>query len=73
MNRKTEKEIDFYKDIFGKVFTLFLLVITGTITTLFHYGVNNWSIAGMVMSFYLLVALYIAGYIYKKKINELEE
>jgi hypothetical protein len=70
---RTEKEIEFYKDLFGKAFTLFLLVITGTTTTLFRYGINGWSIAGMILSLHLLVALAILGYIYKRKINELEE
>jgi len=70
---RIEKEIEFYKDLFGKAFTLFLLVVTGTTTTLFRYGINGWTVAGMLLSFYLLIALAVLGYIYKRKINELEE
>ncbi len=70
---RVEKEIEFYKDLFGKAFTLFLLVVTGTTTTLFRYGINGWTVAGMLLSFHLLIALAVLGYIYKRKINELEE
>ena len=71
--KKTEKEIEFYKDLFGKAYTLFLLVVTGTVTTLFHYGLNGWGVAGMLLSLALAVAVSVVGYISKRKIKELEE
>ena len=70
---KVEKEIEFYKDLFSKVLTLFLLTVTGTVTTAFHYGICGWTIAGAFLSFHLAFSLCITGYIYKKKISELEE
>jgi len=71
--KRTEKEIEFYKDLFGKVYTALLLAITGAVTTAFHYGVCGWSIAGLFLSFHLAVTFVVVGIIYKRKIDELED
>ena len=75
-NQKLERrkaEIDYYKDLFGKLFTVFVLIAGGTIANLHNEGFNLWGIVGGIASFYLFVILAIVGYIYKRKINEVEE
>jgi len=56
MIRKVEKEIEFYKDIFGKIFTTFLLVATGTVTRLSQKGFDNFVITGLIASIVLFVS-----------------
>jgi len=72
MIRKVEKEIEFYKDIFGKIFTTFLLVATGTVTRLSQKGFDNFVITGLIASIVLFVSVLVTGYLYKRKVHELE-
>ncbi len=73
MSLRTEKEVEFYKDLFGKVFTTFLLVSGGTLTTFHREGKSPMVMGGTVASLFLLVALIFTGYLYKREINRLEE
>jgi len=70
---KLKAEIDYYKDLFGKLFTLWLLVGGATLANIHRGGLGFWEILGVIATFYLFVVLTFIGYIYKRKINKLEE
>ena len=73
MSKRIEKEIEFYKDLFGKAFTLFLLVSGGTLTTYHHEGITSLVMGGTVASVFLFVSLTFTGYLYKREIEKLED
>ena len=70
---RPEKEVEFYKDLFGKAYTLFLVVSGGTVTHFSQKGTDSLTIAGMIISLCLFVSVLVTGYLYKRKINQLEE
>jgi hypothetical protein len=72
MNR-IEKEIEFYRDLFGKVYTMFLVVSGGTVAHFSQKGMDFLTVIGTIVSVCLFVSLLTVGYIYKEKINLLKE
>lgn len=70
---KIEKEVEFFKDIFGKTFTVFLLVATGTVTHYSQKGIDGLTAAGWIGSVILFTSVLFTGYLYKREINELED
>ena len=70
---RVEKEIEFYKDLFGKAFTLFVIVSGGTVAHFSQKGVDILTSAGTLISVFLFVSTLVTGYLYKEKINQLEE
>ncbi len=70
---RIEKEIEFYKDLFGKVFTLFLVVSGGTVAHFSQKGADLLTVVGTVVSLILLCSVLVAGYLYKEKVNQLED
>ena len=69
---RLEKEIDFYKDLFGKSFTLFVIVSGGTVAHFSQKGVDILTSAGTLISVFLFASTLATGYHYKMKIDQLE-
>ncbi|TCK04647.1 hypothetical protein [Phorcysia thermohydrogeniphila] len=70
---KLEKEIEFYRDLFSKVFTLFLVVSGGTVAHFSQKGVDLLTAVGIPVSLILLCSVLVTGYLYKSKVNQLED
>ena len=64
-------EIDFYKDMTTKVFTVDLVTVVGTVTTIKASGVTFWSVLGIFVSYGLSLILGILISVYKQKVNQL--
>ena len=64
-------EIDFYKDMTTKVFTVDLVTVVGTVTTIKASGVTFWSVLGIFVSYGLSLILGVLISVYKQKVNQL--
>ena len=64
-------EIDFYKDMTTKVFTVDLITVVGTVTTIKASGATFWSVLGIFVSYGLSLILGILISVYKQKVNQL--
>ena len=71
--RKIEKEIEFYKDLFGKAFTIFLLTGGGTLTAYHREGLTSFVVEGTIASAFFLLSVLLTGYLYKREIKKLED
>jgi len=71
--KRIEKEIDFYKDLFGKTFTIFLLTSGGTLTAYHKEGLTSFVIEGTIASAFFLLSVLLTGYLYKREIKKLED
>jgi hypothetical protein len=73
MCKRLEKEIELYKELFGKAISICILIGAGTITLWHKEGFTLWTAVGII-SFY--ISLLITGITLEKwreKINSLEE
>jgi hypothetical protein len=73
MCKRIEKEIEFYKDLFSKTFTAFLLTSGGTLTAYHKEGLTSFVIEGTIASAFLLISVLLTGYLYKREIRKLED
>lgn len=44
------RKYDYYKDLFGKAFTVSVLLIGATVSSLKTEGINFWNILGAILS-----------------------
>ena len=68
-----EKEIEFYKEISGRLTTAFFISIGGTVATLKQSGWEMWSLLGAGTSAILFLALILTVRKWRNKIKELAE
>jgi lysylphosphatidylglycerol synthetase-like protein (DUF2156 family) len=71
--RVLEKEIEFYKEISGRLTTAFFISIGGTVATLKQSGWEMWAFIGAITSIILAVVLFLNMKKWKRKIQELVE
>jgi hypothetical protein len=67
-----EKEIEFYKEITGRLTTVTVLTVAGTITAFQKYGFGFWSIVGLASSIAFSIALILNMWKWKVKISALK-
>lgn len=73
MSEKTEKEIELYKELFGKALSISILIGAGTVTLWHKEGFTLWVAIGIVALYFSLVASGITLRKWIEKINSLEE
>ena len=72
MAKAIEKEIEFYKEITGRLTTALFFTLGGTVATLKKSGWEIWALAGAVTSIILAMALFSNMKKWKQKIEELK-
>ncbi|WP_456436944.1 hypothetical protein [Desulfurobacterium sp.] len=72
MLKALEKEIEFYKEITGRLTTALFFTLGGTVATLKKSGWEVWALAGAVTSIILSLALFLNMRKWEKKIEELK-
>ena len=73
VSKRTEKEIELYKELFNKAISVSILIGAGTIALWHKEGVNAWTVAGAIAFYFSAIA---TGFILKKwteKIKSMEE
>ncbi len=52
------RKFEYYKDLFGKAFTITVLLIGATVSSLKTEGINFWNALGIILSIIGIVASY---------------
>jgi len=73
MANRIEKEIEFYKELFGRAFSVSFLIGAGTITVWHKGGFSGWVAIGIVGFYFSLLITGITLKKWREKINSLEE
>jgi len=67
-----EKEIEFFKEISGRLTTALFLTLGATVATIKHYGFEVWAFVGALTSVFIAIALFLTVVAWRKKIEELK-
>ncbi len=70
---RIEKEIEFYKEISGKLISISILVGAGTLAVWHKEGFSIWVAAGIVGFYFSILAVGISLKKWKNRINSLED
>jgi len=71
--RRTEKEIEFYKELFSKSFSVTVLIGAATIAAMHKEGLSFWVGIGTVGFYWSLLLTAIILKRWKSKIKKLED
>jgi len=71
--KRLEKEIEFYKELTGRLTTALFLSIGGTVAVMRKEGLEIWGLVGAIVSFSLALALVYYTKKWKTKIEELDK
>ena len=71
--KKAEKEIEFYKEISGKLISISILVGGGTLAIWHKEGFSIWVVAGIIGFYFSIIAVGISLKKWKNRINSLED
>jgi hypothetical protein len=73
MSKRIEKEIELYKELFSKAFSISVLIGAGTVAIWHKEGFSLWTAIGIVALYFSLLVTGITLGKWKEKINSLEE
>ena len=70
--KAVEKEIEFYKEVTGRLTTALFFTVGGTVATVKRAGWEAWAFVGALTSIFVAVALFFYMRKWKMKIEELK-
>jgi len=70
---RIEKEIEFYKEISGKLISISVLIGAGTLAVWHKEGFSVWVAVGIIGFYFSIVAVGIALKRWRSKISQLED
>ena len=72
MSKRIEKEIELYKELFSKAFSISVLIGAGTVAIWHKEGFSLWTAIGVVATYFSLLVVGVTLRKWWEKINSLE-